>query len=389
MLPKLRKQCSCRWKGWQGTMLRWLMRMAIFNVTRILDGLDSLYGVSMTFQLLNAALCGLQQKPFEPTRTYYNCMAQIVAILWECHGNQYRLGELARMSKDCFYVGLLPENCPMVVHLKDQPIPPLWTYSRHCWSSPKMMPWHILIIPSQHLQNRKPHQSTVEHYHWQPQADKRNDGHMVHPTQLNTELVEEVPEATAIFPLSSMMGTSWRPGTMTGSDWPQNRPLRSVNTTMASVSIARRKVTVGINARSPSPESFRSWRTSRTKNARSDREGLKPSRGHRNEGRPCPYTVSRSQPGGASGDWGSSPVDSPSTGDSPYKYWNEDALSQWLGPENLGWAFLDGVRTRCLLITVLELTQLHRPTFTSTTWECTLFLTWTTPWIHKETALNW
>ena len=57
-------------------------------------------------------------------------------------------------------------------------------------------------------------------------------------------------------------------------------------------------------------------------------EGLKPSRGHRNEGRPCPYTVSGSQPGGASGDWGSSPVDSPSTGDSAYKYWNEDALSQ-------------------------------------------------------------
>ena len=25
------------------------------------------------------------------------------------------------MSKDCFYAGLLPENCPMVVHLKDQP----------------------------------------------------------------------------------------------------------------------------------------------------------------------------------------------------------------------------------------------------------------------------
>ena len=32
------------------------------HVTRILDGLDSLYGVSMTFQLLNAALCGLQQR---------------------------------------------------------------------------------------------------------------------------------------------------------------------------------------------------------------------------------------------------------------------------------------------------------------------------------------
>ena len=30
------------------------------HVTRILDGLDSLYGVSMTFQSLNATLCGLQ-----------------------------------------------------------------------------------------------------------------------------------------------------------------------------------------------------------------------------------------------------------------------------------------------------------------------------------------
>ena len=35
------------------------------HITRILDGLDSLYGVSMTFQSLNAALCGLQQKPME------------------------------------------------------------------------------------------------------------------------------------------------------------------------------------------------------------------------------------------------------------------------------------------------------------------------------------
>ena len=91
------------------------------HVTRILDGLDSLYGVSMTFQLLNAALCGLQQRQMESTRTYYNRMAQITIILRERHGNRYRPGELARMSKDCFYAGLLPKNHPMVVHLKDQP----------------------------------------------------------------------------------------------------------------------------------------------------------------------------------------------------------------------------------------------------------------------------
>ena len=85
------------------------------HITRILDRLDSLYGVSMMFQLLNAALCGLQQKPMESTRAYYNHMAQITVILRECYGNRYRPGELARMSKDCFYAGILPENYPMVV----------------------------------------------------------------------------------------------------------------------------------------------------------------------------------------------------------------------------------------------------------------------------------
>ena len=91
------------------------------HVTPILDGLDSLYGVSMTFQSLNAALYSLQQKPMEPARAYYNRMAQMTVILREHHSNRYRPGELARMSKDCFYVGLLPKNRPMVVHLKDQP----------------------------------------------------------------------------------------------------------------------------------------------------------------------------------------------------------------------------------------------------------------------------
>ena len=89
------------------------------HVTHILDGLDSLYGVSMTFQSLNAALCGLQQRQMESARAYYNRMVQITVILREHHGNRYRPGELARMSKDCFYMGLLPEKHPMVVHLED------------------------------------------------------------------------------------------------------------------------------------------------------------------------------------------------------------------------------------------------------------------------------
>ena len=51
------------------------------HVAHILDGLDSLYGVSMTFQSLNATLCRLQQKAFELPYDYYNCMAQSHVML--------------------------------------------------------------------------------------------------------------------------------------------------------------------------------------------------------------------------------------------------------------------------------------------------------------------
>ena len=39
------------------------------------------------------------------------------------------------------------------------------------------------------------------------------------------------------------------------------------------------------------------------------------------------------------------------TPQTPFRYWNQDALSRWLGPENLGWAQIDGRRTRVLLDT--------------------------------------
>ena len=33
----------------------------------------------------------------------------------------------------------------------------------------------------------------------------------------------------------------------------------------------------------------------------------------------------------------------------PFCYWNQDALSCWLGPKNLGWVLVNGIRTRVLL----------------------------------------
>ena len=87
----------------------------------ILEWMDQLYGVSMTFQLQNAALCGLQQRAMEMCRDYYDHFTQITVLLWERHSNHFCPGKLARMSKDCFYASLRAEHRPMVVHLKDCP----------------------------------------------------------------------------------------------------------------------------------------------------------------------------------------------------------------------------------------------------------------------------
>ena len=151
----------------------------------------------MTFQSLNAALCGLQQKPFEPTRAYYNRMAQITVILRECHGNHYRLGELARMSNYCFYAGLLPENCPMVVHLKDQPHTTPLVLLEQVENDALTCTHYPLSTSSR----PNPAPKRAERYHQQPPADKRNDGFQMRPAQLDAKQVEMVSKTDSAFPM--------------------------------------------------------------------------------------------------------------------------------------------------------------------------------------------
>ena len=111
----------------------------------------------------------------ESARAYYNHMAQITVILRESHGNRYRPGELARMSKECFYVGLLPENCPMVVHLKDQPhttpLDLLKALLEQEENDALTCTWYPPSTLSRTSQPLRP----VERYHRQPPAEKRSD----------------------------------------------------------------------------------------------------------------------------------------------------------------------------------------------------------------------
>ena len=168
------------------------------HVTHILDGLDSLYGVSMTFQSLNAALCGLQQRQMESARAYYNWMAQITIILRERHSNRYRPGELARMSKDCFYVGLLPENRPMVVHLKDQPHTTLLDLLKALLEQEENDALTRTRYPLSTLSRMSQPSKPVEHYHRHLPAEKRNDRYTVHPAQLDANPTEAVPKADSV-----------------------------------------------------------------------------------------------------------------------------------------------------------------------------------------------
>ena len=242
------------------------------HLTRILDGLDSLYGVSMTFQSLNVALCSLQQKPTESGRAYYNRMAQITVILRERHGNRYRPGELARMSKDCFYVGLLPENHPMVVHLKDQPhttpLDLLRALLEQEENDALTRTWYppSTSARSTHLPK------LAECYHQQPPADKRNDGYMVRPAQLDAAPAEVVPEIDPP-PLGDTV-EPLRSGTMVDSSLVSAKPLRLANTGVVVASTVRRRATVGANARKSFPRSSRSCPTDRIENGRTEKRRL-------------------------------------------------------------------------------------------------------------------
>ena len=167
------------------------------HVTHILEGLDSLYGVSMTFQLLNAALCSLQQRQMESAHAYYNRMVQITVILRECHGNCYRLGELVRMSKDCFYVGLLPENHHMVVHLKDQPhTNPMDLLKALLEQEENDTLMRTRYPPSTSSRTSQP-SKPAERYHRQLPAKKRNDRYTVCPTQLDTDSTKVASEVNS------------------------------------------------------------------------------------------------------------------------------------------------------------------------------------------------
>ena len=247
------------------------------------------------------------------------------------------------MSKDCFYAGLLPENRPMVVHLKDQPhttsldlLRALLEQEENDALTCTHYPLSTSARPSHPLK-------LAEHYHRQSPAKKRNDGYTVCPTQLDTAQAEAVPK-TDPSTFDDTMDTLecwyndgfliglWQAAEISefrsghcfncqkeGHHWHQCKELLSPELQELS------------NKQDKEQEEWK-------KKALNPQGGMGVKGGHT----PTPLVGANLAAPQASG--GTHPVDDVSTGGSPYKYWNEDALSRWLGLENLGWAILDGVR---------------------------------------------
>ena len=100
------------------------------------------------------------------------------------------------MSKDSFYALLCAKNCPMVVHLKDQPhttpLDLLKALLEHAENDVLMRtcyPQSMLVRPN-------PLPKPVECYHHQASANKRADGYTLCLTQLDAKPKEVVPEPT-------------------------------------------------------------------------------------------------------------------------------------------------------------------------------------------------
>ena len=156
----------------------------------------------MTFQALSAALCGLQQWPYESCRDYYDCMVQITVLLRERHSNRFRPGELTRMTKEYFYSGLWPEHHPIVAHLKDRPnascmnlLVTLQENEQNDVQTQTRYPANTTPRANGQARPRQADRPTERKAGgfnvWPVQLEQEDEGYTMHPVQLGAEPEEE------------------------------------------------------------------------------------------------------------------------------------------------------------------------------------------------------
>ena len=176
------------------------------------------------------------------------------------------------MSKDCFYAGLLPENHPMVVHLKDQPhTTPLDLLKALLEQEENDALTRTQYPPSTSTRPSQP-PKPAECYHCQPSADKRNDGYTVRPAQLDAAPAEAVPEVDpaplgdTIDALETWYNDGFLIGLCQAAEITEHRHGVCFN--------CQKEDHHCINAKNCSPRSSRSYPTSRIENEKKGKRRL-------------------------------------------------------------------------------------------------------------------
>ena len=151
-------------------------------------------------------------------------------------------------------------------------IPPPWTCWGCCWSRKRTTSLHVPITLHQPRLGRampRSQRSVIT----DSQLLKR--GTMdIQSAQLNWMLPRLRWHSRRMPQYSMTPWMPWKVGTMTDSSSVSSKQLQSVNPRVAISSTARKKVTIGINAKRPSPQSSKNCLTSKTGSERSGRRGL-------------------------------------------------------------------------------------------------------------------
>ena len=256
-------------------------------------------------------------------------------------------GELTRMTKEYFYSGLRPEHRPIVAHLKDCPnascmnlLVALQENEQNDAQTRTRYPANTTPRANGQARPRqadRPTECKAGGFNVRPvHLEQEDEGYTMCPVQLGAKPEEEYDQEDQFEDpdINHWMDQGFHISMVQAADSADAQFGRCFNCL----------------------EEGHHWRECTKLPLLPELQDIldrsfKPERGHWRQGRPRPPTKEgEQQTRGPKGPHQESPVTgtSPKT---PFRYWNQDALSRWLGPENLGWAQIDGKRTRVLLDT--------------------------------------
>ena len=87
----------------------------------ILGVLDKVYREQTSYIALHSELCNMQQAYGKSVKAFYQRMTPIIVQIQEKHAGHLREEELANIARDAFYNGLREEYKPLITHKVDQP----------------------------------------------------------------------------------------------------------------------------------------------------------------------------------------------------------------------------------------------------------------------------